>query len=106
MDGLCYVINALNYNSSAKFTRMCTIDCTRNNQSSNYDSNAKFTKMCTIDCTRNNLSLQLHYDSNAMLNLLGCVVCTIDCTRNNQSSNYDSNAKFTKMCTIDCTRNN
>ena len=44
---LCYVVNALlNYN--AKFTKMCTVDCTRNKLFLHYDSGAENTAFLQI----------------------------------------------------------
>ena len=48
MDGLSYVINALNYHSNAKFTKMCTIDFTRNNLFLHYDSGTENTAFLHI----------------------------------------------------------
>ena len=42
----CYVINALNYN--AKFTKMCTVDYTRNNLLLHYDSGTENTAFLQI----------------------------------------------------------
>ena len=56
MDGLCYVINALNYDSNVKFTKLCTIDCTLNNLSLNYDSgteNTAFLQIFAKNSTKN-----------------------------------------------------
>ena len=90
MDGLCYAINALNY--SAKFTKMCTVDC---------------------KCTRNNLLL--HYDSGLRYREHGIFADFLSKMARRKTANvlfslraifdisYNSN---TKMCTKDFTRNN
>ena len=46
MDGLCHVINASNYN--AKFTKMCTVDCRRNNLFLHYDPGTENTTFLQI----------------------------------------------------------
>ena len=86
IDGLRYVFNALNYNS--KFTKKCTVDCTRNNLLLNYDSG-----------TDNTSFLQIFVQNSTekkTANVLFSLRAIFDI-------NYDSN---TKMCTKDFPRNN
>ena len=59
MDGPCYVINALSYN--AKFTKMCTVDCTRNNLLLNYDSGTENTAFLQIFITNGTGKKQLMF---------------------------------------------
>ena len=76
MDGPCYVINALSYN--AKFTKMCTVDCTRNNQILNYDSGTENTVFFIKNSTEKK---QLMFYFLSVLFLIQIMILILKCVR-------------------------